>query len=243
MFSLDYNGPSPIELLSELLSGDICSHLISSYWIYQLCHGKNFRQYHEENTKTHQYSLGALEEDWETKQFTAAHKEKTWDSRLLNKITVGEIGRNAIELSMSNGSPCDIRNNKPRETIVKYVCAPKSPRAELLSVQEIATCSYIAIASVPSLCRHPDFAPTERQETSIFCVAENKPVKMLAFCYWLRFWKVFGQSSSKGRWTITLFFIFFFIFGFSERLNEATDSGLFWPSLACAWIWKLMNAN
>ena len=177
-FAPEYSGPNPIELLRELLAADICSYLITSYWIYQLCHGKNFRQYHEEKSKTHEYFLGKLEEDWQKKQFTAAHDEKTWSSRLLGKAVVGEVERNAIEISMVDGTPCDIKNDKPREVIVKYICALNS-RAELLSVQEIATCSYIAIASVPSLCRHPDFVPSERQETSIFCVAENKPVKLL----------------------------------------------------------------
>lgn len=98
-----------------------------------------------------------------------------------------------------DGTPCDIVDKK-RQTEVRFVCdqqahthtpptppAPPNPQQQppvlaggpvpsLLSVLEVSTCEYLAVVSVPSLCRHPRFSPALPIVHEIQCVevAANK---------------------------------------------------------------------
>lgn len=76
-----YDGPSPLELLTPLFSKQACSYRVNiifnteivclklvlnlqvdTYWIYEVCHGRHVRQYHNEREgktqKEQEYFLG-----------------------------------------------------------------------------------------------------------------------------------------------------------------------------------------
>ena len=81
----------------------------------------------------------------------------------------------------TEGTPCDvgIRKSRPRQTEVRFLCDQSTPHAPpagpagagptpaaavgpqptLVSVNEVSTCEYLAVVSVPALCRHPRFSP------------------------------------------------------------------------------------
>jgi hypothetical protein len=89
------------------------------------------------------------------------------------------------------GTPCGLPDlvNKARRTEVRFVCdqsgalghshaqPPSNPHSttpstspSFLSLTEVSTCEYVAVVSVPSLCRHPKFSPSLPTVHEIKCV-------------------------------------------------------------------------
>ena len=82
---------------------------------------------------------------------------------------------------LTQGTPCGLPNlvHKQRKTELRFVCdqatahtaAGHSPPApSILSLSEVATCEYLAVVSVPALCRHPSFSPKLPTVHEIHCV-------------------------------------------------------------------------
>lgn len=69
---------------------------------------------------------------------------------------------------MTDGTQCDLINNKPRVTKVLYVCYAHG-KNEVYSLKEVSTCQYEVIILAPSLCAHPNFKPQEMAENTIRC--------------------------------------------------------------------------
>lgn len=76
---------------------------------------------------------------------------------------------------------CDVLHRQARQVEVRFVCSDQSGAAAsnagqsmsttpvLMSVNEVSTCEYLAIVSVPALCRHPLFSPALPTVHEIVC--------------------------------------------------------------------------
>lgn len=82
-----------------------------------------------------------------------------------------------LELEMSDGTLCDLIDNKPRTTKVLYVCYAHG-KNEVFSLKEVSTCNYEVVILAPGLCAHPNFKPQQVSENQIHCAPLNyAPVK------------------------------------------------------------------
>ncbi|KAG8504886.1 Endoplasmic reticulum lectin 1 [Galemys pyrenaicus] len=112
---------------------------IESYWTYEVCHGKHIRQYHEEK---------------ESGQIPT----KNIEGQMTPYYPVG----------MGNGTPCSLKQNRPRSSTVMYICHPES-KHEILSVAEVTTCEYEVVILTPLLCNHPKYRFRASPVNDIFC--------------------------------------------------------------------------
>lgn len=176
-----YEGPSPLELIAPLFSQSSCSYRLESYWTYEVCHGRYIRQFHEDRegkkVKLQEYYLGRWEKD-HFNQLLDSQKSK--DVGKENDIPVKKIdGVNLpyFEISMGNGTLCELNQNKPRETKVVYVCYIHG-KHEIFSLKETSTCQYEIVILSPYLCSHPKYKPQESGENQIYCLPlEDSPKK------------------------------------------------------------------
>lgn len=172
--SINYTGPTPIELLEPLFSQTSCSYRIESYWTYEVCHGKFVRQYHEERegkkVKLQEYILG----QWDKTQLEVTVDAlkmdgKTKDTTPIPGKKIEGVTLPYFEISMGNGTVCDLNNNKPRQTKIIYVCQIHG-KNNIYSLKETSTCQYEFIILSPFLCAHPKYKPQESGENQINCV-------------------------------------------------------------------------
>ena len=81
----------------------------------------------------------------------------------------------------TQGTACGLPNlvHKQRRTELRFVCDQSvahssssypPPAPSILSLSEVSTCEYLAIVSVPALCRHPSFSPAMPLVHEIQCV-------------------------------------------------------------------------
>ncbi|KAF4016298.1 hypothetical protein G4228_007536 [Cervus hanglu yarkandensis] len=143
----DYKGPNPRELLEPLFKQSSCSYRIESYWTYEVCHGKHIRQYHEEKESGQSvlYSFFKI-------------PTKNIEGQMTPYYPVG----------MGNGTPCSLKQNRPRSSTVMYICHPES-KHEILSVAEVTTCEYEVVILTPLLCNHPKYRFRASPVNDIFC--------------------------------------------------------------------------
>ncbi|XP_070285317.1 endoplasmic reticulum lectin 1 isoform X4 [Myotis yumanensis] len=168
----DYKGPNPRELLEPLFKQSSCSYRIESYWTYEVCHGKHIRQYHEEKesgqkVNIHEYYLGNMlaktllpekEQETEEKEKSREIPTKNIEGQMTPYYPVG----------MGNGTPCSLKQNRPRSSTVMYICHPES-KHEILSVAEVTTCEYEVVILTPLLCNHPKYRFRASPVNDIFC--------------------------------------------------------------------------
>lgn len=170
----EYMGHSPAMLLAPLFKQSSCSYRIESYWTYEVCHGKHVRQYHEEKEtgqkmNIQEYYLGTMSKS--TDAGPEVEPDKVDDS-------VAEVPTKNIEgqltpyypVEMGNGTPCVLKQNKPRATSVLYVCYPEA-KHEILSIAEVTTCEYEVVVLTPLLCAHPRYRFKSSPVNAIFCQA------------------------------------------------------------------------
>ncbi|KAJ8781177.1 hypothetical protein J1605_011161 [Eschrichtius robustus] len=181
----DYKGPNPRELLEPLFKQSSCSYRIESYWTYEVCHGKHIRQYHEEKesgqkVNIHEYYLGNMlaknllsEKGLFLQSDLVVMLNKKWKKRKNQKR---QIPTKNIEgqmtpyypVGMGNGTPCSLKQNRPRSSTVMYICHPES-KHEILSVAEVTTCEYEVVILTPLLCSHPKYRFRASPVNDIFC--------------------------------------------------------------------------
>jgi endoplasmic reticulum lectin 1 len=162
---------SPIKLLQPLLEGNFCSYKFDLFWIYELCHGKFLRQYHEENSKykakiTQEYYLGKMEPD-QIKLLEEAYEREAAQPR--NTILVNGVYKPYVAVNMTGGTKCDL-TKRNRVARIVYVCN-EVPSLELYSIKEVSTCEYEAIVLSPHLCQHKDFKIETAIQHEIKCYA------------------------------------------------------------------------
>lgn len=168
---------SPIQLLEPLLKGNSCSYKFDLFWIYELCHGKFLRQYHEENAKykakvTQEYYLGRMDPDEIKVHMEEYEKEMTEIERLGQSrptVLVNGVYKPYVVVNMTGGTKCDL-TKRNRVARIVYVCN-EEPSLELYSIKEISTCEYEAIVLSPHLCQHKDFKIDTATQHEIKCFA------------------------------------------------------------------------
>lgn len=167
---VQYEGPTPIEILKPLFQESMCTFRLESYWTYEVCHGRYIRQFHEDregkNIKTQEYFLGMWETSEQTQIINTLKSSKD-ESKATKRVYGSQLPY--YELEMGSGTLCDL-NGKPRLTKLLYVCAMNSKLHEVYSLKEISTCEYEIIILTPLLCSHPKYKPKETQENLISCV-------------------------------------------------------------------------
>ncbi|XP_055540039.1 endoplasmic reticulum lectin 1 isoform X2 [Wyeomyia smithii] len=175
---VQYNGPSPIDLLVPLFSHSTCSYRIESYWTYEVCHGNYIKQYHEERhektSKLQEYYLGKWDKQ-KTADLVALYKKAEAEEEKLKYKKIDGLNLPYLELEMDSGTVCDL-NGEPRVTKVLYVCYLHG-KNEVYSLKETSTCNYEVIILTPMLCAHPKYKPQETEENKINCVALNDSPK------------------------------------------------------------------
>lgn len=180
----DYDGPTPLELISTLFSSSTCSYRIESYWTYEVCHGGYIKQFHEEregkSIKMQEYFLGKWTKE-KTTELSEKFAEAAKNGEKFKTIRIDGVNLPYLEMEMSDGTMCDL-NGQPRLTNVQYVCYPHG-KNEVYSLKETSTCNYEVVILTPTLCLHPAFNPKEASDNAINCVpidgAPPKPRSLL----------------------------------------------------------------
>lgn len=170
---------SPVQVLEPLLTSNYCSYKIELFWVYELCHGRYLRQYHEETTKfkskiTQEYFLGKIEAEQIKQHNEEYEKEKEeLDRNGLSRPTILVNGhyKPYVMLNMTGGTKCDL-TKKPRVSRIIYVCS-EDTKHELYSMKEVSTCEYEAIVLSPLLCLHKDFKVDTSTQHEIKCYSLN----------------------------------------------------------------------
>ncbi|KAG7462677.1 hypothetical protein MATL_G00187300 [Megalops atlanticus] len=178
----EYTGPSPATLLEPLFKQSSCSYRIESYWTYEVCHGKHVRQYHEEKEtgqkiNVQEYYLGTMVKKSES-PLPGADMEKTEEADAEKTESEKEVPTKNVEgqltpyypVEMGNGTPCVLKQNRPRSTSVLYICHPEA-KHEILSIAEVTTCEYEVVVLTPLLCGHPKYRFKSSPVNDIFCQA------------------------------------------------------------------------
>lgn len=169
---------TPIQVLEPLLRGNYCSYKYELFWIYELCHGKFLRQYHEENAKfkskiTQEYYLGKADSD-----SLKAHEEEyeKIDKKDRPTILVNGHYKPFVRFNMTSGTKCDLTKSSRISKII-YVCN-EEPKHILHSIKEISTCEYEAVVLSPLLCQHKDYKGDTSIQHDIDCFSlEGSPTK------------------------------------------------------------------
>eukprot|EP01105_Mastigella_eilhardi_P016686 TRINITY_DN3817_c0_g1_i2.p1 TRINITY_DN3817_c0_g1~~TRINITY_DN3817_c0_g1_i2.p1 ORF type:complete len:311 (+),score=75.62 TRINITY_DN3817_c0_g1_i2:39-971(+) len=145
-----------VNFIRSALDG-ICMYKVSGGWFsYELCYGKSFRQYHEENGKTVvEYFLGRAPPE--------GHR--------VASLVPGKY----FEEVYRDGSVCDI-TGRARETQLHFMCASDNAAdVVLLTITELSSCVYTVLVHVKALCDHPLLRPHETDVTAITCFTEEPP--------------------------------------------------------------------
>lgn len=90
----------------------------------------------------------------------------------MNLIVNHQINQNATyhRHLYTNGSICDL-TAKPRTAEARFTCGRRSS-PEIVSVDELESCTYLLIIEVPSLCSHPTFVVSKsRKIEEVLCGA------------------------------------------------------------------------
>ncbi|XP_028393086.1 endoplasmic reticulum lectin 1-like [Dendronephthya gigantea] len=182
-------GPSPEEMLKPLTGNTRCSYRLDTYWTYELCHGSHVRQFHDEKPMKSQvvqeYMLGKVatvekkdgeklkEEATESKKTNVEKKEDEPQGQVLppkRNLNGREVPY--YEVTMDNGTPCELLQGKPRKSRILYMCKPDSNN-EIISVKEVQSCEYQLEVLTPFLCASDMYNVKEDQIHPIRCHSLN----------------------------------------------------------------------
>lgn len=169
--SFTYSGPTISELMEDLFEQNSCSYRLEQYWMYELCHGRYLRQYHEEKetaikSSFQEFFLGRFDRN-DDGDYSELFKEPS----ILPIKRIGNAEYRYIHYNMTNGTKCDL-TGLPRRMVVYYVCNDGS-RNEITYLKEASTCEYEVVISTSFLCGHPLFKPKEIKIRDIECYAKE----------------------------------------------------------------------
>lgn len=155
----------------DLFTSAACSFRAESYWAYEVCHGDYIKQYHEEregkSLKVQEYMLGRWNkkrtEELRDRLAAAAARNEPVKYKKIESLSLPYV-----EVEMTDGTPCDLINGKPRQSRVLYVCYPHG-KNEVYSLKEVSTCQYEVVILTQALCEHPSYKPLAAAEHNIKC--------------------------------------------------------------------------
>lgn len=162
-------------MIATLFTSAACTYRIETYWTYEVCHGNYIKQFHEERegkvSKLQEYYLGKWDKSKTEKLRDRLAQAEKHNEKLKYKKIEG-LMLPYLELEMSDGTLCDLIDNKPRTTKVLYVCFAQG-KNEVYSLKEVSTCNYEVVILAPGLCAHPNFKPQQVSENLIECEPLN----------------------------------------------------------------------
>eukprot|EP01012_Entosiphon_sulcatum_P013557 TRINITY_DN18783_c0_g1_i3.p2 TRINITY_DN18783_c0_g1~~TRINITY_DN18783_c0_g1_i3.p2 ORF type:complete len:273 (-),score=51.61 TRINITY_DN18783_c0_g1_i3:125-853(-) len=148
-----------------------CFLKLSGWWIYELCHRKYVRQYHQDhrNSVLTEYYLGHGRD-------SLVSPRKEANLAATGELTFGEdINGVYFSTMFYNGTSCDLTNQE-RQAEVRYYCSLNSPHPNnYLSVEEGSTCSYIVGFYTQSICYMDEFRILPESTAPINCFHLPKP--------------------------------------------------------------------
>ena len=142
-----------MELLAPM--HDYCLYRPAGWWVYEFCHGRFVKQFHddpEKKTPRVQYTLGNA----------ATGATPTFESD-----GVDASGSPYFSEWYTDGTVCDL-TGQPRRTEVRYVC-DLLKLEQFTDIKETSTCQYQVLISTPRLCAHPGYKPREGAASPIKC--------------------------------------------------------------------------
>uniref|UniRef100_A0A2K6H001 Endoplasmic reticulum lectin n=1 Tax=Propithecus coquereli TaxID=379532 RepID=A0A2K6H001_PROCO len=156
----EYKGPNPRELLEPLFKQSSCSYRKCVF--RQFCHCVNIIEYTFTN-------LDGIYIFIYTYFFPAENQILfyTFFFKIPTKNIEGQMTP-YYPVGMGNGTPCSLKQNRPRSSTVMYICHPES-KHEILSVAEVTTCEYEVVILTPLLCNHPKYRFRASPVNDIFC--------------------------------------------------------------------------
>ncbi|EDV29446.1 uncharacterized protein TRIADDRAFT_63488 [Trichoplax adhaerens] len=151
----------PEILLSTLFSKKRCTYRMEGYWSYELCHGRHVNQFHENSKGSfdHHYVLGAYKK---SKLPVTPNDEK------IPTKTIASKDFPYYKLVMTDGTPCDLANDKPRQTSVYYIC-DENAKDEIIILKEVITCEYEIVVATHLMCKNKNYRPKEEVINQIHC--------------------------------------------------------------------------
>jgi len=167
-------------LLENIYSRKLCSYRIESYWIYELCHGQFIKQYHETKSSgkrlvTNEFFLGYFDP---SKQEPDYFKKN--DNEMIPNVHWRTLGGQRVPMfavKYTDGTPCDILANIPRETTVFYACE-ENGNDNIVGFEEISSCVYEIVVVSKWVCSHPAYSMPEKVYDSISCYSvDDAPMK------------------------------------------------------------------
>jgi endoplasmic reticulum lectin 1 len=163
------NSLTPDVLLKEVIESKECVYLVEGYWTYELCYGVSLRQFHEDKNKegkvikSLEFLLGKFDSKGSLPPSTV-DVPPTWF--YVNK------NYPYYEITLENGSPCDIRESTNRLTHLLFICdSEQSPVASLVMIKETTTCEYQAVVATSQLCQNSLYQIKKKPVHPIQCHA------------------------------------------------------------------------
>jgi len=158
-----------IESLLEASLAGKCLRRIEGWWIFEFCYGKYVRQYHEEEKKVStEYYLGRYKPESNKSKNSGNTQQAATIKDEKDLVRKDEQDITFYSKIYENGTGCD-KNNKTRQTEVRFFCSKDSVAPLLQDVKEPATCHYVLNVMTPLLCSHPLFAIKEPPVEHIQC--------------------------------------------------------------------------
>ncbi|KAJ0406697.1 hypothetical protein ATCC90586_008114 [Pythium insidiosum] len=163
----------------------------SGWWTYEVCYGKEVRQFHEEpdGSRPSDWSMGAYVSD---------------DRRPEEPSSTPLLSSDVVQF-FAGGQHCD-ENGELRNSKVVYTCCATNPKSlSIENVEEPSLCSYLLTVCVPALCeaRAPKTeTPYNFQDLARECEREfsathgSQPASFAA----LRWSTIISEDSSELDW-------------------------------------------
>lgn len=162
---------SAFDIISKLDQDKVCSYRVDSYWIYEVCHGRHVKQFHEERDASNKKVL--------VKQafFLGYVSYDSFPTNLGDKFqppTLNHAGalRPYFSVVYKGGTECDLIPGYKRETTVYYLCMPDF-QTSVVSVKEVATCRYDIVIYTSLLCKNKLYRIKEDPINHIYCLSTD----------------------------------------------------------------------
>ena len=148
-------GPAPALPTVESIIMPLYAHCVkrkTGWWTYEVCHGDEIRQYHEEDHRvdsSQSWSLGTIDNP---------------SSSLMLHPRAPVPGRDTqttpgyVSVNFGGGQICD-EIGAPRSGSLRYVCgvSPAATQSSIESIEEPSKCAYTIVVHVPALCALPEY--------------------------------------------------------------------------------------
>lgn len=157
------------DIIAKLEKDKACSYRVDSYWIYEVCHGRHIKQFHEERDASNKkvlvkqaFFLGYIDEE----------SYQPVDLEPNNIPTINHAGalRPYYSITFRSGTDCDLIAGFKRQTVVYYLCMPDF-QTSVVSVKEISTCKYEIIIYTSLLCGNKLYRIKEDPINHIYCLS------------------------------------------------------------------------